>query len=130
MAQGAPDWIRRIEVMITAGQPAKERAAGDAGSYTGTDTTYQTVASWTVATGYVGELKEILVLSSSYAKTQVKITIGDITWCTDWAPQSAMPIIFEDLRLEAAKIIKVEAKSSDTTSITVDAIITAKEAIL
>lgn len=127
MARGAPDWTRTVQVVITEGQPKNERAAGDVGRYTGTDTTYQTVASWTVATGYIGELKEILILSSNYTKTQCQVTIGAITYATDWAVLSALPLIFEDLRLAAGTVVKVEAKSTDGTSITVDAAIVGKE---
>ena len=155
MASGAPDGVLMIQVAVTidnvavvppsiattnyytyeaekaaalaAAMPAVEAAAGDIGTYTGTDTNYQTVASWTVAAGKTGELKEILILSNDYAKTLVKITVGSVVWCTDWAPSSSMPIIFEDLRLDATTVVKVEVKSSDGTSITVDAIIVAKE---
>lgn len=130
MAHGAPDWIKRIEITINQGQPSVERAAGGAGNYAGSAQTYQSVVTWTVATGYVGELKEILILSDNYAKTKVKITIGVITWCTDWAAQGAMPIIFEDLRLAAASVVKVEAESSDGTAISVDAVITSKEVLI
>ena len=127
MAHGAPDWTRRVEVVIVEAQPGDEVVAGDAGTYTGTAQTYQEVASWTVSTGKVGELKEITILSTLYAKTQLKITIFDTVWETDWAPQGTIPLIFEDLRGAAAAVTKVECKSSDGTSITVDAVITGKE---
>jgi hypothetical protein len=127
MARGAPDFIQRIEVTINAGQSSNERAAGGVGRYSGTDTEYQDVVSWIVATGKTGELKEILILSNSYALTLIQIIIGTVTWCTDWVMLSAMPIIFEDLRLAAGIEVLVQAKSSDGSSITVDAIITGKE---
>jgi hypothetical protein len=127
MAHGAPDWTQKIEVSITAGQPSVEAAAGAAGTYSGTDTTYQEVASWTVADDKVGELKEIMFLSNNYAKTLLQVTVGSVVWATEWAPQASMPIIFEDLRLAEGDIVLVECKSSDATSITVDAIIVAKE---
>lgn len=107
--------------------PTTEEAAGDAGRYTGTDTTYQTVASWTVEAGKTGELKEITILSDDYDHTQFKITVGGITFETDWAVQGAMPLIFEDLRLAAGSVVKVECKSTDGTSITVDAVIVGRE---
>lgn len=127
MAHGGPDWVRRVEVVITEAQPADERAAGDAGNYSGVLQTYQEVASWTVAALKLGELKEIIILSDDYAHTLAKITIGSVVWCTDWSPTGAMPIIFEDLRLAAAAVVKVEVKSSDGTAIDVDAIIVGKE---
>lgn len=128
MTIDAPDYVDSIQININAGQPLSERAAGDTGSYTGVEEVdYQEVALWTVADGYVGELKEIIILSSDYAKTLVQITIGDITYCTDWTPQACIPLIFEDLRLAEGAIVKVETLSSDGTSITVDAVIVGKE---
>ena len=127
MAHGAPDWIRQVQVIIVEAQSADEVVAGDIGTYSGTDQTYQAVASWTVDTDKVGELKEITILSSLYAKTQLKITIFDTVWETEWSPQSVMPLIFEDLRGEAGAVTKVEAQSTDGTSITVDAVIVGKE---
>ena len=133
MATGAPDGVLMIQVAVTVENvpvvpaPAVERAAGGKGRYSGTDTDYQTVVAWTVATGKVGDLKEILIISSNYAKTSLQITVGAITWATAWLTQAAMPIIFEDLKLAAASVVTVSAKSTDGTSITVDAIITAKE---
>jgi len=127
MAHGAPDWTRQVQIVIVEGQPADEAAAGDIGNYSGTDETYQTVATWTVATDKVGELKEILIISDNYAKTEVRITIDGTVFETDWSPTSAMPIIFEDLRLAAAAVVLVEAQSSDGTAIDVDAIIIGKE---
>jgi hypothetical protein len=123
-------WVQNVNVVVnepTPSEPASENAAGGPGRYTGTDTTYQTVVSWTVSADKLGELKEITILSSNYAKTVVKVTIGGVTWATDWTVQAAMPLVFEDLKLAAGSVVKVEVKSSDGTSITVDAVITAKE---
>lgn len=133
MARGAPDFITAVQVAVTVEsklvlpEPATEKAAGDAGNYSGVLQTYQTVATWTVATGKVGELKEILIISDNYAKTLAQITIAGTVWETDWSPTSAMPIIFEDLRLAAGAVVLVQAKSSDGTAIDVDALIVGKE---
>jgi hypothetical protein len=129
----APDgsvWVQNVDVVVnvpTPSGPATEVAAGGVGRYSGTATTYQTVVSWTVAAGKLGELKEITILSSSYSKTVLQVTVGSVVFATNWTVQAAMPLIFEDLKLAAGEIVKVEAKSSDGTSITVDAVITAKE---
>ena len=133
MARGAPDFITAVQVAVTVEsklvlpEPATEVAAGDAGNYSGILQTYQTVATWTVATGKVGELKEILIISDDYAHTLAQITIAGSVWETDWSPTAAMPIIFEDLKLAAASVVLVEAKSSDGTAIDVDALIVGKE---
>lgn len=129
----APDgsvWVQNVDVVVnvpTPSQPTSECAAGGVGRYTGTSTSYQTVVSWTVAAAKLGELKEITIISSNYAKTVFQVTVGSVVFATNWTVQAAMPLIFEDLKLAAGSIVKVEAKSSDGTSITVDAVITAKE---
>jgi len=130
----APDgtlWVQPINVVIdipTPPEPANETAAGKTGRWTGTDTTaYHVVAHWLVSAGKVGELKEITVLSSKYANTDLKIQIGPIIFTTSWLTQGAMPLIFEDLKLVAGTDVKVCARSTDGTSITVDALIVGKE---
>lgn len=127
MARGAPDWTRQVQIVIVAAQPKVEAAAGDIGNYAGTDQTYQTVASWTVTTGKIGELKEILIISDAYIYTEVRITIDGTVFETDWSPTSSMPIIFEDLRLAAGAVVLVEAQSTDGTAIDVDVVIIGKE---
>lgn len=133
MPNTSPPWVRQVQVAVTVElepvvpEPATEVAAGAAGNYSGTDQTYQEVASWTVSTDKVGELKEILIISDDYAHTLVKVTIGSVTWATDWSPTSSLPLIFEDLKLAEASVVKVEAKSSDGTAIDVDAVIVGKE---
>lgn len=130
MAHGAPDWTRQVQVVLVAAQPTDERAAGGIGRYSGTDQTYQTMEEWTVATGYRGELKEILPLSSDYTKTEWKVVIDAVTYCEDTIMLSSMPLIFEDLRLAAAAVVTVSARSTDGTSITCDAAIVAKEVVV
>jgi len=133
MPTGAPDGVLMIQVAVTVKNvpvvPSTnvEVAAGGVGRYSGGDTTYQTVVSWTVATDKVGELKEIVLLTNDYSKTYFKITVGSVTFATDWMMQASMPLIFEDLKLAAAQVVKVEAKSSDATSLIVDAVIVGKE---
>ena len=129
----APDgsvWVQNVDVVVnvpTPSGPATEVAAGGVGRYSGTSTSYQTVVSWTVTAAKLGELKEITILSSSYSKTVLQVTVGSVVFATNWTVLAAMPLIFEDLKLAAGAIVKVEAKSSDGTSVTVDAVITAKE---
>lgn len=127
MAHGAPDWTQQVVVVIVKGQPADEQAAGAVGRYSGTDTTYQEVAKWTIATSKVGELKHITVLSDTYTKTHFQITVGAVVYATDWIMLSSIPLVFEDLRLAAATEVTVEAKSTDGTAIVVDASIVGKE---
>lgn len=113
--------------MITEGQAADEYAGGAAGRYEGTDQDYQTVATWTVTTDRIGELKEIMVLSDDYELTEFKVVVDGVTWAEDWIMLSSMPLMFEDLRLAADAVVTVSARSTDGTSIIVDAIIVGKE---
>lgn len=133
MARGTPDWVRATEISVSIGgvsivpTTAQQVAAGGVGRYSGTDQTYQEVVKWTVAAEKVGDLKEILILSDTYAKTHIKIEVGTVTWAEDWIVLSSMPVIFEDLLLAAAIEVIVSAKSTDGTAIVVDAIIVSKE---
>jgi len=127
MAHGAPDWTRQVQIVIVEAQPKDEIAAGDIHHYSGSATTYQPLATWTVDPEKTGELKEILIISDDYAHTLVKITIDDEVFEDDWSPTSSMPIIFEDLRLAGGAVVKLEVKASEVTAIDVDAIIIGKE---
>lgn len=133
MAHGAPDWLRLVEVAVEVNLvpqqpvPAKEQAAGGIGRYTGISTTYQTVVSWTVAASKVGELKELILMSNDFTLTLFQVTIGDVVYCSDTVVRNVLPLVFADLKLEAAKVVKIECKSSDGSSITVDGVIVGKE---
>ncbi len=129
MAHGAPDYTQQVQVVIVKAQPADEAAAGAAGNFNGLAAAYQTVVTWTVTALRTGELKEILIISDNYDKTVVRITIAGTVWVNNWTPTSAMPIIFEDLRLAAGSVVLVEAHSDGVVTIDVDAIIVGKEVV-
>jgi hypothetical protein len=107
--------------------PAVEAAAGGIGRYSGADTTYQTVKSWTVATGKTGELKEISMTSTVLAKTHWKIVIGAVTFVTDLLLGAPVSFPFFDLKLAAGVVVTVSCKSTDGSSINADASIVGKE---
>lgn len=133
MATGAPDGVLMIQVAVTVEnvpvvpKPASECAAGKVGRRTTTSTSYLEVASWTVAALKIGELKEILIISSDYTETYVRVTVGSVVYAEDWIAGSALPLIFENLVLAAGTVVKVEAHSILGGSITVDAAIVGKE---
>ncbi len=134
MSGDLPDGTKRIIVttVIVGGvaevpATATERAAGAIGRYSGAAATYQTVASWTVAMGKVGELKEIILVSDNYPVTKFQVTVGAVQYCTEVITRVATPLVFGDLKLAAGTVVKVEALSTDASTINVDGIITAKE---
>jgi len=133
MSRGSPDHVLMVQTVVTVEnvpivpEVGTECAAGALTSSTITSTTYASKAKWTVTAAKVGELKEILIISSNYSKTLAKIIIGGVTLKNNWYPQAAMPLIFEDLKLEAETAVDVHLKSLDGTSITVDVIIVGKE---
>lgn len=99
------------------------------GRYSGNDTTYQDVASWSVTAGKRGILKEISVVSDNFDKTMFKLSVagGDI-W-TDKQAQSALSIPFSGnlANLNGGEIVVLQAKSTDGTAITVDGLIVGEE---
>jgi len=104
-----------------------EVAAGGIGRYSGVHETYQDVEVWTVTALKIGELKEILLISNDFPHTEFKVTIGTVTFCEDTIVRNIIPLVFGDLKLAAASVVKVEARSTDGTAIVVDAVITGKE---
>ncbi len=127
MAHGTPDWVRMVQLVVTVNNApvvvdeVTGTPAGAVGRYTGTNTSYQTVASWTVTASKTGRLKEISLRSNNYAKTNIEIVIGSTTFCTNKQISGALTLPFSDVALAAAAVVTVKAKSTDGTSITVDA---------
>jgi len=129
---GAPDWtIWEIPVIPIDTEPVpqipeNEEAGGGVGRWSGTGAVYNTVVSWAIADGKIGELKEIVVITDDYAKTHFRIYVGAVTFATDWIMTAPIPLIFEDLRIEGPAQVIVQAKSTDGTLITADAAIVGK----
>jgi len=96
--------------------PAIQEAAGGVGRYSGNSTSYQTVKSWTVATGKRGELKEISLASTTLSHTAWKVTIGSATWLNNQVLDAILTIPFIDLLLVAGTVVKVEVKSDDVAN--------------
>jgi len=133
MARDTPDWVTRVQVAVTVEnipvvpEATTEVAAGGIGHYAGTDQTYQTVKSWTVTGGKIGELKEVSFTGTVLAKTHWKVVIGALTFVTDLLLGAPLTIPFFDLKLAAETVVTVSCKSTDGTSINADASIAAKE---
>ncbi len=89
MPTDLPDYTKKIAITVTVDQEqvpetaATELPICQLGRYTGTATTYQTVATWTVTATKSGALAEIAVESSSYSKTVLSVTIAGVAMITD-----------------------------------------------
>jgi len=86
---------------------------------TTTDLTYNTVFDWTVTAGKKGYLDEISIASASFTKVLLKLTINDTVVFTDKSPLSGLDMAVGGLLISEGAHVKLEAKSSDGTSITV-----------
>ena len=133
MARGAPDWVRQMVISVivnnvpVAPTTSVEGAAGAVGRYSGVATTYQTVATWTVAAAKTGELKEVSLASTTLSHVKWRVTIGSVVWLSDAVLDAILTIPFYDLKLAAASIVKVEVKSDDGSSINASVSIVGKE---
>lgn len=131
--QDAPDgtlWVQHVSVIVEAPvppEPAHQYPAGDVDRYSGSATTYQEVAKWTVTADRTGELKEVSMISDQAAKTLWKLVIGATTIFTDVTIQSPLTLPFFDLKLAAATAVTLSCKSSDGTAIVADGSIVGKE---
>lgn len=118
---------------IVAIQSAAPPAAGEVvpisrlDRFSGTDLTYQTVVSWTVAASRVGNLREVSMISDQLAVTEFRLTINAVVQWTDQIIQAALTIPFGENGLAAGAIVLLEAQSSDGTAIVVDGSISGTE---
>ena len=133
MATDAPDYTLIIEIGITFGgnsvppSSLTEKAIASFGTYSGSATTYQTVASWTVGASKAGLLASVELETDDYDKTLWQLTIAGVVQFTDAAPQGPLDLTFPNVNLDAADVVLLEAKSSDGTAIVADGVITGKE---
>ena len=134
MSRGAPDYIRSHQIVITVGKEAiAEQPISEVpilkteGKLTTTAQTYQTLATWTVSSGKSGILRSVELASDNYPKTRFQITLAGSVVVTDWELPAAWSGYFAESRLEAGKVVKLEGKSSDGTSISLWGAIEGKE---
>lgn len=133
MATDAPDHTLIIEIGITLGgnsvppSATTEKAIASFGTYSGAATTYQTVASWTVAASKAGVLASVELETDNYAKTLWQLTVAGEVKFTGAAPQGPLDLTFPNVNLAPGDVVLLEAKSSDGTAIVADGVITGKE---
>lgn len=99
----------------------------DLDSYTGTATTYQTLAEWTVTSGHYGVLREVSMTHDTHA--QYKLVIDGVTQFEDEIPILSVTLPFPPNKLSAGAVVTLYVKSDDGTSIDVSGSITGKEVL-
>jgi hypothetical protein len=100
------------------------------GRYSGSDTSYKTVALWRIGQMWEldhGRLHRVDLSSSNYAKTRFRLTALGKVLFRDLELVASMPLEFPDNELPRGEEIKVECMSSDGTAISVVASITGSE---
>jgi hypothetical protein len=94
--------------------------------YTGSDTTYQTLVSWTVSAGYYGVLQEIAVTATANAR--YRVTISGVEQFADKKIVSSVGLPVPANKITAGATVLVEVKSA-SGSIEVNGTITGKEVL-
>uniref|UniRef100_A0A6H1ZSF3 Uncharacterized protein n=1 Tax=viral metagenome TaxID=1070528 RepID=A0A6H1ZSF3_9ZZZZ len=131
--QDAPDgtlWTQIVDVVVdipVPGAPAHETAVTKLARLATSSTSYGTVVSWTVTAAKIGVLRFVEMESDNYSKTRFQLTITGIVQFTDIQIESSLTLEWPDVKLAAAAVVLLEAKSSDGTAINVDGDILGKE---
>lgn len=107
------------------------KPVGIVGRYSGSDTSYQTVVSWTVGQVWErdhGRLDEVSMNSDTYLKTLFRFTVEGKILFKDLQLQSDLTLPFRPPNeLRRGEYVKLECKSSDGTAIIVTSTITGRE---
>jgi hypothetical protein len=88
---------------------------------------YQEVVSWVVAAGREGDLHEVSLFSTDFARTQFRLTIAGVQQWTDVLVGTSLSIPYRSNRLQAGDQVLLEARSTDGTLVTVDGSISGAE---
>jgi len=111
----------------TAGQQAGTPVA-KVGRYSGSDTDWQTLVTWTVPSDKVGDLHEISWVSDNDAKTRVRLVIaGADQEVPDSQIDSPLSLPWRENGLAAGSAVTLSVKSSDGTAINVSGSLTGTE---
>ncbi|KKN35593.1 hypothetical protein LCGC14_0782030 [marine sediment metagenome] len=97
--------------------------------YTGTQAKWQTLVTWKIDSGRIGNLHEISLVSSDDSKTRYRIIIANVDQKVPVDRQTTSPfnLTFRENVIPTGSEVYVQVRSTDETSITVDGIITGTE---
>ncbi len=97
------------------------------GKVTTTSSSYQTLASWTVAAAKNGILYGVELYAVPFATALFQLTIGGVVQWTGIEFPTGLNMIFSEARLAAGTVVLLEGKSSDATSVSLWGHIEGKE---
>jgi len=125
-----PENIPRKFVGITSLAPiVYGTPVAEYGRYSGSDATYQTLASWTVSTGREGELGEVAMAcanTTSYTNARFRLTIAGEVQFTEARLDLPLNLPFPRNKLDAGDQVLLEVRSVSGT-VTAAGSITGKE---
>ena len=131
--QDAPDgtlWTQLVNVVVdipVPGVPAHETAITRLARASPASTTYATVVSWTVTAATMGLLRHVEMESDDYEHTRFRLSIAGVVQFTNKQIEASLSLEWPDVKLAAAAVVKLEARSTDTTQVNVDGDILGKE---
>ncbi len=117
MAHGNPDYVSRMTIVVTKGEPSDEFAIATFGSVSTSSSSYQTVKSLTVTADRVGVLRAVEISCSNYAVAQLKLEVAGVTIFEDKKLPESFTKEFPDLRVAAGEELILSVKSDGSTTI-------------
>lgn len=123
MPYDSPDWtIWQIPAIEVEGEAQPEIAAtetpwGGVLRLATSSTDYVTIVTATVNAAKTGKLRLVEMASDEYTRTRFKLVIGAMTFFEDLQLPESLSLDFGDLKLAAATVVTLSAKSSDGTAI-------------
>lgn len=110
--------ITTVAGAIVVGQPV---AKWD--KFTGGDQDWRELIRWDVPLGYIADLHELSILSDNDTKTRYRVWLANIDqqWPTDRVTTTPLTLPFRDTKVPGGTSVYIEVRSTDGTSINVEA---------
>lgn len=108
--------------VVIVGQPVAKW-----NKFSGTDQDWRELIRWDVPVGYIGDLHELSILSDNDTKTRYRVWLANVDqqWPTDRVTTTPLDLPFRDTKVPGGTTIYIEVRSTDGTSINVEASLTA-----
>lgn len=91
--------------------------------YSGSDQDWKELLRWDIPIGYMGDLHEWSILSDNDTKTRYRIWLANVDqqWPTDRATTTPLTLPWRDTKIPEGTSVWLEVRSTDGTSINVEA---------